>query len=59
MIQVILIAFISIWLAWGIINIIRGLGQIVWGLACGIAAIGFYALAYAIEFVLYVARKLR
>ena len=58
MIQLIVLAIIGIWLAWGIVNIAWGLGQILLGLASGVIAIILYALAFTLEFVGFIARKL-
>lgn len=58
MIQIIFLAIVAVWLAWGIVNIVWGLGQIVLGLASGVFAIILYALAYTLEFVAFVAKNL-
>lgn len=59
MIQAIILTLIAIWLAYGLVNVIWGLAQILGGLACGVAAVGLYALAYALELACKVIGKLR
>ncbi|MDD5198191.1 MAG: hypothetical protein PHC88_00180 [Terrimicrobiaceae bacterium] len=59
MIQIIVLALIGIWLAWGIINVVWGLAQILLGLASGVVAIILYTLAYTLELVSKVIGKLR
>jgi len=51
MIQAIVVALITIWLAWGIFNVVLGIAQILWGIACGIAAVVLYIAAAALELI--------
>lgn len=59
MIQAIVIAFMAIWLAWGLINVVWGLLQIFVGICYGIYGVTCYAIAYTMEFAEYMARKFR
>jgi hypothetical protein len=59
MIQSILAILVAIWLAYGLVNVTWGLAQILFGLACGVAAMGLYTLAYTLELVCKVIGKLR
>ena len=58
MIQIIIIAIVAVWLTWGIANVVWGFGKILWGVVRAIAAVGLFALAYVLEFVGYIARRL-
>ncbi len=51
MIQILLIAIVAVWLAWGLVNVIWGFVQIVGGLACGAAAVVLYTLGVTLELV--------
>ncbi len=51
MIQTIVIAVITIWLAWGLFNVLVGIAQILWGIACGVAAVVLYVVAGALELI--------